>query len=40
MITTSQFRKGLKLKVDGELWIIVDIQNARNAQRRAKYTTK
>ena len=40
MITTSQFRKGLKLKVDGELWIIVDFQNARTAQRRAKYTTK
>lgn len=40
MISTSQFRKGLKLKIDGELWVIVDFQNARTAQRRAKYTTK
>ncbi len=40
MISTSQFRKGMKLKVDGELWIIIDFQNARTAQRRAKYTTK
>jgi elongation factor P len=40
MISTSQFRKGLKLKVDGELWVIVDFQNARTAQRRAKYTTR
>ncbi len=40
MISTSDFRKGMKLKVDGELWIIVDFQNARTAQRRAKYTTK
>jgi len=30
----------MKLKVDGELWVIVDFQNARTAQRRAKYTTK
>ena len=28
------------MKVDGELWVIVDFQNARTAQRRAKYTTK
>jgi len=40
MISTSQFRKGMKLKVDGELWAIVDFQNARTAQRRAKVTTK
>lgn len=40
MISTSQFRKGMKLKVNGELWIIVDFQNARTAQRRAKVTTK
>ncbi len=40
MISTSDFRRGMKLKVDGELWIIVDFQNARTAQRRAKYTTK
>jgi elongation factor P len=40
MISTSQFRKGMKLKVDGDLWTIVDFQNARTAQRRAKVTTK
>ena len=40
MISTSQFRKGKKLKVDGELWTIIDFQNARTAQRRAKVTTK
>ena len=40
MISTSQFRKGKKLKVGGELWTIIDFQNARTAQRRAKVTTK
>ncbi|HEX9751448.1 MAG TPA: elongation factor P [candidate division Zixibacteria bacterium] len=40
MIATSDFRKGRKLKVDGDLWEIVDFQNARTAQRRAKVTTK
>jgi elongation factor P len=40
MISTSQFRKGMKLKVDGDLWVIIDFQNARTAQRRAKVTTK
>jgi len=40
MISTSQFRKGMKLKVDGDLWMIVDFQNARTAQRRAKVTTR
>ena len=40
MISTSEFRKGMKLKVDGELWIIIDFQNARTAQRRAKVTVR
>lgn len=40
MISTSEFRKGMKLKIEGELWIIVDFQNARTAQRRAKVTVK
>ncbi len=40
MISTGDFRRGRKLKLDGELWEIVDFQNARTAQRRAKVTTK
>ena len=40
MISTSDFRRGRKLKLDGDLWEIVDFQNARTAQRRAKVTTK
>lgn len=40
MISTSDFRKGKKIKVEGDLWEIVDFQNARTAQRRAKVTTK
>ena len=40
MISTSDFRIGKKLKVEGELWEIVDFQNARTAQRRAKVTTR
>ncbi|HUU46443.1 MAG TPA: elongation factor P [Acidobacteriota bacterium] len=40
MISTSDFRRGKKLKIEGELWEILDFQNARTAQRRAKVTTK
>ena len=40
MISTSDFRIGKKLKIEGELWEIVDFQNARTAQRRAKVTVK
>jgi len=40
MISTSDFRKGRKLKFEGDLWEIIDFQNARTAQRRAKVTTK
>lgn len=40
MISTSDFRKGRKLKFEGDLWEIIDFQNARTAQRRAKVTTR
>jgi elongation factor P len=40
MLSTSDFRKSMKLKVDGELYIIVDFQHARTAQRRANVWTK
>jgi elongation factor P len=40
MISTSDFRTGRKLKLEGDLWEILDFQNARTAQRRAKVTTK
>jgi len=40
MLSTSNFRKGMKLAIDGELFIIVDFQHARTAQRRANVTTK
>ena len=40
MISTSDFRNGRKLKLDGDLWEIIYFQNARTAQRRAKVTTR
>lgn len=40
MLSTSDFRKGMKLAIDGELYIIVDFQHARTAQRRANVRTK
>lgn len=40
MISTSDFRKGMKLALEGELYIIVDFQHARTAQRRANVWTK
>ncbi len=40
MLSTSDFRKGMKLAIDGELYIIVDFQHARTAQRRANVWTK
>jgi elongation factor P len=40
MLSTSDFRKGMKLTLDGELFIIVDFQHARTAQRRANVWTK
>ena len=40
MLSTTDFRKGLKMKIDGELYYIVDFQHARTAQRRAFVRTK
>ena len=40
MLSTSDFRKGMKLALDGELYFIVDFQHARTAQRRANVWTK
>jgi len=40
VLSTSDFRKGLKLKIDGEPYYIVDFQHARTAQRRAFVRTK
>ncbi len=40
MLSTSDFRKGMKLAIEGELYIIVDFQHARTAQRRANVWTK
>jgi len=40
MINTSDFRKGMKLALEGGLYVIVDFQHARTAQRRANVWTK
>jgi elongation factor P len=40
MLSTTDFYKGLKLKVDGEIYYIVDFQHGRTAQRRAQVRTK
>jgi elongation factor P len=40
MLSTTDFRKGLKIKVEGEPYYIVDFQHARTAQRRAFVRTK
>jgi elongation factor P len=40
MINTSDFRKGMKLAIENGLFIIVDFQHARTAQRRANVWTK
>lgn len=40
MISTSDFRKGLRLEIDGQLLTIVDFQHARTAQRRANVWTR
>ncbi|KPL02290.1 MAG: elongation factor P, partial [candidate division Zixibacteria bacterium SM1_73] len=40
MLSTTDFRKGLKIKVEGEIYYIVDFQHARTAQRRAFVRTK
>jgi elongation factor P len=40
MLSTTNFRKGLKIKFEGEIYYIVDFQHARTAQRRAFVRTK
>ncbi len=40
MLSTTDFRKGLKIKLEGEIYYIVDFQHARTAQRRAFVRTK
>ncbi|UCE66641.1 MAG: elongation factor P [Candidatus Zixiibacteriota bacterium] len=40
MISTSNFRKGMKLALDGELYIIVDFLNQKMARGKAKMWTK
>jgi len=40
MLSTTNFRKGLKIKLEGEIYYIVDFQHARTAQRRAFVRTK
>jgi len=40
MIDTSDFRKGMRLKIEGDIYYIVDFQHARTAQRRANVWTK
>ena len=40
MLSTSDFRKGMKLGLDSDLYVIVDFQHARTAQRRANVWTK
>ena len=40
MLSTKDFRKGLRIKVDGEAYYIVEFQHARTAQRAAFVRTK
>jgi len=40
MISTTNFRKGLRIKLDGEIYSIVNFQHARTAQRRAFMRTR
>ena len=40
IIDTSDFRKGLKIEFDNEVYEIVDFQHARTAQRRAFVRTR
>ncbi len=40
MLSTSDFRKGMKLAIEGDLYVIVDFQHARTAQRRANVWTR
>lgn len=40
MISTSDFRKGLRIKLEGEVYYILEFQHARTAQRRAFVRTR
>jgi elongation factor P len=40
MIDTSNFRIGMRLQIEGDLFTIIDFQHARTAQRRANVWTK
>ena len=40
MLSTTDFRKGLRIKLEREVYYIVDFQHARTAQRRAFVRTK
>lgn len=40
MLSTTDFRKGMRLQIEGNLFTIVDFQHARTAQRRANVWTK
>ena len=40
MLSTTDFPKGLRIKIEGEPYFIVDFQHARTAQRRAFVRTK
>ncbi len=40
MLSTTNFRKGLKIKLEGDIYYVVDFQHARTAQRRAFVRTK
>lgn len=40
MIDTSDFRIGLRLQIDNDIFYIIDFQHARTAQRKANVWTK
>ena len=40
MISTVNFRKGLRIKLEGEIYSIINFQHARTAQRRAFVRTR
>ena len=40
MLSTTDFRKGLRIKLEREVYYIIDFQHGRTAQRRAQVRTK
>jgi elongation factor P len=40
VLSTTNFRKGLRIKLDGEIYYILSFQHARTAQRRAFVRTR